>query len=235
MIQGKRQIIIAAGLVWLTSCGVIEKASRHGFYSDYYELISDKDKPEKVYLDVGDEEIKAYRVNENGLDDTVMMVISYPLAGSLNNIPIRFRRKSLDIDLTAVLLKCRLPVEDHPAQMLTDFNAALYAGWRTDNFQIRREMDPLGKSRDAIIHRGYDFGLFAGTGATLIGPFSTNNIVTDEYNGLIIEFGLAGFLETDFASFGIAGGFDCLMSPDRNSWIYNNKPWIGLIVGIALN
>ncbi len=82
---------------------------------------------------------------------------------------------------------------------------------------------------------GYDLGLFAGTGTTLVGPFSTNNIVTDEYNGMIIEYGLAGFLETDFASFGIAGGFDLLLSPDRNSWIYNKKPWIGLIVGIALN
>jgi len=235
MIQGKRQIIIAAGFVWLTSCGVIEKASRHGFNSDYYELISDKNKTEKVYLDVSDDEIKAYRMTENGLDDTAMMAISLPLADSLSNFPMKFKRKSLDLDLTAVLLKCRLPLEDRPAQMQTDFNVALYAGWRTDNFRIRKEMDPLGKLRNEIIHSGYDFGIFAGTGATLIGPFSTNNIITDEYNGMIIEFGLAGFLETDFASFGIAGGFDYLLSPDRNSWIYTNKPWIGLIVGIALN
>jgi hypothetical protein len=235
MILGKRQIIIAAGLVCLTSCSVIENASRHGFYSDYYELSSGKNKAEKVYLDVSDEEINAYRVTENGLDDSAMISVSFPLVDSLYYFPMTFKRKSLDIDLTAVLLKCRLPVDDHPAQMITDFNAAIYAGWRTDNFWIRKEMDPMGKTRDEIIHRGYDFGLFAGTGATLIGPFSTNNIVTDEYNGMIIEYGLAGFLETDFASFGIAAGFDYLLSPDRNSWIYNNKPWIGLIVGIALN
>jgi hypothetical protein len=235
MISGKKQVMIAAGLVWLTSCSVIDKASRHGFYSDYYEIISGKNKVEKVYLDVGDEEINAYRVTENRVDDSAMITVSFPLVDSLYRIPMTFRRKSLDIDLTAVLLKCRLPVDNHPAQMITDFNAALYAGWRTDNFRIRKEMDPIGRSRNEVIHRGYDFGLFAGTGATLIGPFSTNNIVTDEYNGMIIEFGLAGFLETDFASFGIAGGFDYLLSPDRNSWIYNKKPWIGLIVGIALN
>jgi hypothetical protein len=235
MIVGKKQIIIAAGLVCLTSCSVMDNASRHGFYSDYYELISGKNEVEKVYLDIGDEKINAYRVTENRLDDSAMLSVSFPLVDSLYHFPMTFRRKSLDIDLTAVLLKCRLPVDNHPAQMITDFNAALYAGWRTDNFRIRKEMDPIGRSRNEIIHRGYDFGLFAGTGATLIGPFSTNNIVTDEYNGMIIEFGLAGFLETDFASFGIAGGFDYLLSPDRNSWIYNKKPWIGLIVGIALN
>jgi hypothetical protein len=235
MILGKRQIFIAAGLVWLTSCSVIDKASRHGFSSDYYKLISGKNEVEKVYLDVGDEEINAYRITENGLNDSVLMSVSFPVVESLYHYPMTFRRKSLDIDLTSVLLKCRLPVDDHPAQMITDFNAALYAGWRTDNFRIRNGMDPTGRRKDEIIHRGYDFGIFAGTGATLIGPFSTNNIVTDEYNGMIIEFGLAGFLETDFASFGIAGGFDYLMSPDRNSWIYNNKPWIGLIIGIALN
>ena len=235
MILGGKQIIIAAGLVWLTSCSVIDNASRHGFYSDYYELISGKNKVEKVYLDVGDAEINAYRVTENRLDDSAMISVSFPLVDSLYHFPMTFRRKSIDIDLTAVLLKCRLPVDNHPAQMITDFNAALYAGWRTDNFRIRKEMDPIGRSRDEIIHRGYDFGLFAGTGATVIGPFSTNNIVTDEYNGMIIEFGLAGFLETNFASFGIAAGFDYLLSDDRNSWIYNKKPWIGLIVGIALN
>ena len=235
MIPGKKQIMIAAGLVWLTSCSVMDNASRHGFHSDYYELISGKNEVEKVYLDIGNEEINAYRVTENRLDDSAMLSVSFPLVDSLYHFPMTFRRKSIDIDLTAVLLKCRLPVDNHPAQMITDFNAALYAGWRTDNFRIRKEMDPIGRSRDEIIHRGYDFGLFAGTGATLIGPFSTNNIVTDEYNGMIIEFGLAGFLETDFASFGIAGGFDYLLSPDRNSWIYNKKPWIGLIVGIALN
>jgi hypothetical protein len=37
------------------------------------------------------------------------------------------------------------------------------------------------------------------------------------------------------ASFGFAAGYDYLLSQDRKIWIYNNKPWVGFVVGIALN
>jgi hypothetical protein len=50
-----------------------------------------------------------------------------------------------------------------------------------------------------------------------------------------MQAGLAGFVELNLASFGIALGFDYLMNPDRKVWIYQNKPWLGFMVGIALN
>ena len=96
-------------------------------------------------------------------------------------------------------------------------------------------MDPLGKSDHKINNWGYDFGLFAGPGATLISPFTTQNKVTDEYSAMIIQTGMAGFIESNMASFGIAIGFDYLLNSDREVWIYNKKPWLGFIVGIALN
>jgi len=95
--------------------------------------------------------------------------------------------------------------------------------------------DPLGKRQHQFTTRGYDFGFFAGPGTTTVGPFATRNSVTNEYNGMILQFGMAGFIETNVASFGIATGFDHLFSADRNVWIYNKKPWIGFIIGIALN
>jgi hypothetical protein len=52
---------------------------------------------------------------------------------------------------------------------------------------------------------------------------------------MIIQAGFAGFLETNMASFGLAVGLDHLLSPDRNVWIYNRKPWLGFVVGVALN
>ena len=82
---------------------------------------------------------------------------------------------------------------------------------------------------------GYDFGFFAGPGATIINPFNTNNKRADEYSGMIIQTGVAGFLETNVASFGLSIGYDYLLNPDRKIWMYQNKPWVGFIVGIALN
>ncbi|MBK7094557.1 MAG: hypothetical protein IPH57_05715 [Saprospiraceae bacterium] len=50
-----------------------------------------------------------------------------------------------------------------------------------------------------------------------------------------MQIGLAGFLESNAASFGISYGYDYLLNRDKKIWIYQNQPWIGFIVGIALN
>ncbi len=84
-------------------------------------------------------------------------------------------------------------------------------------------------------NHGFDFGFFAGPGTTLISPFTTRNQRSDEYNGMIIQGGFAGFIESNIASFGLAVGYDYLLSPDSEIWIYQNKPWVGLVVGVALN
>jgi len=141
----------------------------------------------------------------------------------------------LDIDLTTILLKYRPPVNNLPAQMVTDFNMALYAGWRHDTYVIRKEDNQLKNNKSSINARGYDFGVFFGPGTTPINSFTTENKTKNEYNGMILQYGIAGFLESNVASFGIAMGFDYLMSPDRKIWIYTKKPWFGLIIGIALN
>jgi hypothetical protein len=132
-------------------------------------------------------------------------------------------------------MKYRPSVEGFPDQLTTDLNVALYAGWRYDNYKLKSRTTPLGKRYYKVSNLAYDFGLFAGPGTTPVNPFSTNNRTTNEYNGMIIQTGIAGFLETNMASFGIAVGVDNLLGQDRSIWIYNMKPWIGFIVGIALN
>ncbi len=102
-------------------------------------------------------------------------------------------------------------------------------------FRVESKKDPLGIYQPKITTQGYDIGIFAGPGTTLISPFTTRNNRTDEYSALIMQAGLAGFVELNLASFGIALGFDYLMNPDRKVWIYQNKPWLGFMVGIALN
>ena len=149
--------------------------------------------------------------------------------------PMVFKKQSLDVDITSIILKYRSSVFGLPAQLTTDLNMALYVGRRHDNYHIRSKRDPLGRSYHKISNRGFDFGVFAGPGVTLISPFTTQNKRTDEYNGMIIQTGIAGFIESNVASFGLAIGYDYLLNSDQKIWIYNNKPWVGFIVGIALN
>lgn len=221
--------------VLLASCKTLEKASIHGFNSGYYTFESEQKNTQNVYIDVTEEKIEVYHQTKKQPDRNVFLTIPLKPLDSMMIGPILFKKNSLDIDLTSILLKYRPSVYGLPGQMTTDLNIALYAGWRHDDYIIISRMDPLGKSNHKIINRGYDFGLFAGSGTTLISPFTTQNKRTDEYSGMIIQMGIAGFIESNMASFGVAAGLDYLLNPDHKVWIYRNEPWVGFIVGIALN
>ena len=232
----KKYIVIQFTIiVFFTSCSTFEKTSTHGFNSGYYKLQNQQNNVQNVYLDITDERIDVYPETGKQPDKHKLMTISPEHIDSLVITSMEFSKNSLDIDITSILLKYRPSVYGLPGQLTTDFNVALYAGWRHDNFNIKSKTDPLGKRYIKISNWGYDFGFFAGPGSTEISPFTTQNQSSNEYNGMIIETGIAGFIELNLASFGISFGIDHLLNSDRDVWIYTNKPWIGFIVGIALN
>jgi hypothetical protein len=220
--------------ILIVSCRVVERASVHGLNNGTYSLDSGGRSENEVYVDLNDKEIDLYRIHDGIADLTPFK--KFPLvADSQFSQKLVLKKQGLDIDITSVLMKYRPSVSGLPAQLSTDLNLALYAGWRRDLFTLENTQSPIGKYRCKISNRGYDVGVFAGPGATLISPFTTRGTRADEYNGMVIQAGLAGFLETNVASFGLAVGFDHLLSPDRNVWIYNRKPWVGFVVGVALN
>jgi hypothetical protein len=226
-------ILYLAG--YFFSCTVIERSSSHGFEDGYYKLKSADKNPRKVYLDVEEDKIDSYEITKGVLENHPSIQISSGESDSLHFYPFRFIRQSMDMDITSNLLKFHPAVYGKPSQLLTDFNAAVYIGLRWDFFSIVSRMTPLNKSKYSLHARGFDIGVFAGPGTTGIGPFSTLNKIDDEYSGFTIEYGIAGFLESSFASFGLSVGYDYLLTEDRKVWIYNRKPWIGFIIGIALN
>ena len=229
-------IVVAIWVIGvLASCNSLEKASLHGLNSGYYKLKSDNKNTQNVYLDVTDEKIDVYHHIKRQPDKKHFLTIPLNKTDSLIFNPMVFKKQSLDVDITSIVLKYRPSVYGLPAQLTTDLNMALYVGWRYDYYPIKSKTDPLGRSYYKINNSGYDFGFFAGPGATLISPTTTQNKKADEYTGMIIQTGIAGFIESNVASFGLAIGYDYLLNPDRKIWIYNNKPWVGFIVGIALN
>ncbi len=228
-------ILFLVILFFTSSCTVMEKSSMHGFESGYYQMKTENKLLEKVYVDITDEKITVYPVYQNHIVKKEMISIPQITSDTTNEKTLKFIKKDIDIDITSILLKYRPSVYHLPAQLNTEFNAAIYAGWRHDQYRVISKLNPLGKQQYKIINRGYDFGLFAGPATSSIGPFSTRNAITNEYSGFVIQFGVAGFIESNVASFGLATGFDHLLSPDRKDWIYHQKPWIGFIIGIALN
>jgi hypothetical protein len=61
----------------------------------------------------------------------------------------------------------------------------------------------------------------------------TSNQVELEYDGVVFQKGIAAFFGIDFLTFGVALGFDNLLDDNHKYWVYNQKPWIGLMLGIA--
>jgi hypothetical protein len=227
-------LILAAGLFLFSGCSTLDKASMHGFTSGFYKTDSEKG-AKNVYIDVTDEKIDVYsRHKEKGIQEKFL---SYSLKtfDSTLHTPLIFRKQSLDIDLTTILLKYRPSVYGLPPQLTSDLNLALYAGWRHDRFKTTIKTDALGKRHHKMTNLGYDFGVFSGPGTTPVNSSTTNNRTNHDYSAMIIQTGMAGFLESSMASFGFSVGFDYLLNKERKIWVYNNQLWVGFIVGIALN
>lgn len=236
MTMNRLSVVIATAIMaLLNSCKTLEQASSHGLNSGYYRLKSELENVKEVYLHVTEEQIDVYHQVNGQADAKQFLAIPLTASDSSLQAPFIFKKQSLDIDATSVLLKYRSPVSGLPAQLNADFNAALYVGWRFDNYALMSQKDPLGRSLPKLRNLAFDFGLLAGPGVTLISPFTTNGRRSDEYSGMVMQAGFAGFIESSMASFGIAAGYDYLLNNERSIWIYNNKPWIGFVVGIALD
>jgi hypothetical protein len=205
----------------LYSCNVIEKSSIHEFNSGYYKYKPESGEAEKVYLEISNEQVSIYKLNVCQ-PVSKMMDVPLTLSDSILHDPVHFTKRSIDIDITTIPFKYRFAVDGQAPQLNVDFNAAIFVGRRYDKYHIHSDIDPFGKSHYQLISRAYDFGVFLGFGSTLISPFTTSQIYQQEYNGMVIQYGLAVFLESKVASFGLAGGLDYLMSPYKDIWIYQN-------------
>jgi len=228
-------LLVLGAILALGSCNTLRRASTHGLDSGAYSLRAGTGKPQPVYADVLEDQIDLYpRIGEQ-LDRNPLLTITLRPSDTLPAAPIKLRKNSLDIDITTILLKYRPAVSGLQPQLTTDFNLAMYAGWRRDIYTIRQFTDPLGRSFCKQSTWGYDVGVFAGPGSTAITPFTTANRRSEEYSAMIIQTGVAAFIESSAVSFGLGIGVDHLMNGDRDVWVYRDKPWIGFVVGVAIN
>lgn len=229
-----RYISIFIFIGFIVSCKTLEEASVHGLTSGFYSLKSVDQKDKKVYADVAEDQIDLYHRSHGQLDKNIFRSLTLHATDSISVAKLVLKKQSLDIDLSSILLKYRPSIHVITPQLTSELNIALYAGMRHDRYSILSVKDPLGKYHPQIRSIGYDFGFFAGMGTTTITPFTTNGKRTDEYSGMILQAGFAGFLESSMASFGLSVGFDHLLNADKKIWIYHHRPWIGFMVGIAL-
>jgi hypothetical protein len=147
---------------------------------------------------------------------------------------LKLYRYTFDIDVLTVPFKVRPATAGLPEQLNANFDAAVYFGRRRDSYTIEKSGN--GRSgRTSITGVGYGYGGFVGIGSVTMNPFVTNQKIDYEYDGFVLNGGIAGIYDAKKFNLGLAIGADFLVDKNRSNWIYQGKPWIGVLFGINLN
>ena len=146
-----------------------------------------------------------------------------------------FYDPSFDLDLVTIPFKYRPSVQGFPNQLNANYNAALYIGYRTDVYQLDYTRTPIGVYKREVHHFGLSGGVFAGLGNSALNEWTTKPAIDKEYDGVVFTKGIALVGGVQNLSVGLALGFDNLLDPNRNVWLYQNKCWIGVTLGVNLN
>ena len=219
------------------SCVSFNKIARHDFDAGFYNLKSSVGESSLVYTNVIEDSIFVYQVMKEGeiLSPDKSSVVKADI-GNIKNGDFfsrsTFSNKSIDVDLTTLILKYRPLQQNVPNQLSANFNAAIYFGFRKDFYKIIPNVSPLHEESSYIRQVGFDAGFFAGIGVTPINPFVTENNINIEYDGFIVQKGIAAFITFDSMSVGVALSFDNLLDKNKTYWVFNQKPYFGLVIGI---
>lgn len=156
--------------------------------------------------------------------------VTIPLAAARR---MHFYHRTLDVDILTIPFKIRPSQQDFPPQLNPNFSAAVYMGYRLDRYKIR----PATKTDNQLLLTGLGAGLggFLGVGAVTMNPFVTQNAIAYEYDGLVINGGVATIYDAKKFNLGLAVGLDFLLDNNRRQWLYHRKPWLGVLFGINLN
>lgn len=234
----KKQLLFLFFIVsTFSSCGILRNAGKREFNNGFYIQKNNNEKS-KVFVDVIDD---SFHVHDTYFDANKIMVDTNTYKTFPKEVKSKtfsktsFKKYSFDIDFITIPLKFRLKEMDIPAQLNTNLNGALYIGYRADKYLIGYESNHLGKAIRKVNHVGFSMGAFSGFGNTLMSPTNTHDRLQKEYDGIVWSKGISGFLIANSFTVGLALGVDHLLDKNKTIWIYQNKPWLGLSVGLHLN
>lgn len=223
-----------------SSCLVTQQSAKNGFNDGIYHIR--KFSNEKVYvLRIDEDTIATFPVQMYG-DSTAILTknrINYTATQRKfkdNQVAHSFYRPSFDVDVMTIAMKYRPSVYDFPNQLTTNFNGALFGGYRIDAYKLNYKRTPLNTYKQSVKHTGYSIGLYAGIGNALVDPFTLNSPNSYlQYDGMIVITGIAVNFAVSNLNFGISVGTDHLADKYHNSWIYEGKPYLGFNLGLNLN
>jgi hypothetical protein len=209
--------------ILLGSCSVIQNTPKFGLQDGFYQS-----KEKKIFVETQNDTLLVSSVKGQP-------VLTLPLSTNQIQNNFTFQKSTFDLDVLAIPIKYRGKEAGLPAQLNSEINAALYLGKRKDYFQVQYDQTPTMKFKRKIDHYGFSFGGFIGIGNAVINSDVSQGQVGYEYQGITFSKGVAGIIAINNFTLGVAYGFDQLLDGNASQWIYNQKPWVGLALGLNLN
>jgi hypothetical protein len=234
----KKLIFISWVASIICGCSVTGSSSKFTFADGYYRSKLNGKKYKKYYVTAATDSIKVCpaHISMQLADTDKSITVLFP-----EHIqPVNFSKKtftsqSFDLDVITILFKYRPPVKYYPAQLNTNFNGALYGGYRKDIYALSYRNTPLHVANRKITHHAFSFGAFAGIGAARIDEFVTLRRIDYEYDGALFTTGIATELDLNKINFVVLSGLDFLTDKNSHVWVNEKKIWIGIGVGLNLN
>jgi hypothetical protein len=238
MSMRKHLFLVSCLAVLAGGCDVTGSSSKFQFGDGYYRSRLNGEKNRKYYVTAGTDSIKVYPANiSRQIADTVKSItVMFPQhIAPVNFSKKKFTSQNFDLDVITVIFKFRPPIKDYPGQLNTNFNGALYAGFRKDVYMLSYSNSPLHIANRKIIHNGFSFGGFVGLGSARIDEFVTLNRIGYEYDGVLFTPGVAAELGLNKINFILMSGIDFLADKNSHKWVNEKKVWVGIGLGLNLN
>lgn len=226
-------------LFFCTACSILYKTAKEQLIDDFYKQKTNQ-KLQKVYINVQDDTLYVHKAQKQNrkwqVDTSKQIYTAFPkFLETEESLSIRFNKNSFDIDFLTTPLKFRPSQADFPPQLNTNLNGSLYLGYRLDSYIVGYKQKPIHEWERYIHHFGFSVGIFNGLGNTFISTNTTQNLIQQEYDGVIWNKGVALIFAVNRLTCGVAIGIDYLLDSNRSVWIYQNKIWYGLTFGLNLN
>jgi hypothetical protein len=209
-------------ILLFTQCGSVSSISNSNLTGDW-KLTGDK----ISVIDL-DSEVEIYK------KDTTLLIRN-KITTKSTPPDFNFSHHSLDIDLIYMPLKLRPSISGVPLQLNTNLNGQLYLGWRLDLGRLK--YNNLVKDQWVLNRKKFAFssGVILGGGNTFISPTTTSGNFSGEYDGLVVTYGFSTIFAINNLTVGTSVAFDFLTDQHHSIWIYQGKPYLGLVIGMNIN
>lgn len=144
---------------------------------------------------------------------------------------LKYWTKTRVLQAITIPMKIRFKHNDIPAQISTSFNAGIAYGYQFNKSYLRNEYYPNLTSQ--IENKvSYTIAGFGGLTPISLKPSNTDNKLNAEESILGIDYGLIFLVSINKINTGVCVSLDTPVQKDGRYWIYNTKPWLGVVLGI---